>query len=68
MLNAIGDANRHAYFAALNAHNIRHTNTKSLGDAHEWNQTGLSSLMDFFNNHEGRRKGDDFIYFHQITK
>ena len=35
MLNTIGDAYRHAYFAALNTRNMGHTNAKSLGDAHE---------------------------------
>jgi hypothetical protein len=60
MLNTIGDAYRHAYFAALNTHNMGHTNAKSLGDAHECD-TPSNKLdqkqMDLHNNAWGYHYG-----------
>lgn len=60
MLNTIGDAYRHAYFAALNTHNMGHTNAKSLGDAHECD-TPSNELdqkqMDLHNNAWGYHYG-----------
>ena len=60
MLNTIGDAYRHAYFAALNTHNMGHTNAKSLGDAHECD-TPSNKLdqkqMDIHNNAWGYHYG-----------
>jgi hypothetical protein len=60
MLNTIGDAYRHAYFAALNTHNMGHTNAKSLGDAHECD-TPSNNLnqkqMDLHNNAWGYHYG-----------
>lgn len=60
MLNTIGDAYRHAYFAALNTHNMGHTNAKSIGDAHECD-TPSNKLdqkqMDLHNNAWGYHYG-----------
>ncbi|MDG2357690.1 MAG: hypothetical protein P8L21_05360, partial [Polaribacter sp.] len=60
MLNTIGDAYRHAYFAALNTRNMGHTNAKSLGDAHECD-TPSNKLdqkqMDIHNNAWGYHYG-----------
>ena len=60
MLNTIGDAYRHAYFAALNTHNMGHTKAKYLGDAHECD-TPSNELdqkqMDLHNNAWGYHYG-----------
>ena len=60
MLNTIGDAYRHAYFAALNTHNMGYNNAKSLGDAHECD-TPSNKLdqkqMDIHNNAWGYHYG-----------
>ena len=60
MYQTIGDAYRHAYFAALNTHNMGHTNAKSLGDAHECNpntSNGEDKTMDLHNNAWGYHYG-----------
>lgn len=60
MLNTIGDAYRHAYFAALNTHNMGYNSAKSLGDAHECD-TPSNKLdqkqMDIHNNAWGYHYG-----------
>jgi hypothetical protein len=65
MLNTIGDAYRHAYFAALNTHNMGYTNAKALGDAHECN-TPSNELdqkqMDLHNNAWGYHYGSTVTF------
>jgi hypothetical protein len=63
MLNTIGDAYRHAYFAALNTHNMGYTNAKSLGDAHECDTPSDKidqKVMDLHNNAWGYHYGSTF--------
>lgn len=61
MRNTVGDAYRHAYFAALNTHNMGYTNAKALGDAHEC-ETKPHEMdemqMDLHNNSWGYLYGD----------
>ena len=65
MHNTIGDAYRHAYFAALNTHNMGYSKAKSLGDAHECD-VPLSQLnqkkMDLHNNAWGYLYGSTVSY------
>ena len=65
MHNTIGDAYRHAYFAALNTHNMGYGKAKSLGDAHECD-VPLSQLnekkMDLQNNAWGYLYGSTVSY------
>lgn len=63
--NTIGDAYRHAYFAALNTQNMGYNNAKALGDAHECD-TDSDKLdekdMDLNNNDWGYLYGDTMSY------
>lgn len=58
--NTIGDAYRHAYFAALNTHIMGYSKAKTLGDAHEC-EVPISELnekeMDLHNNAWGYHYG-----------
>ena len=63
MYQTIGDAYRHAYFAALNTRNMGYTNAKALGDAHECNpetSSGEDKAMDLHNNAWGYHYGSTF--------
>ncbi|WP_456378083.1 DUF6973 domain-containing protein, partial [Lutibacter sp.] len=63
LYQTIGDAYRHAYFAALNIHNMGYTNAKTLGDAHECNPNtsyGEDKAMDLHNNAWGYHYGSTF--------
>ena len=63
MHNTIGDAYRHAYFAALNTHNMGYTNAKTLGDAHECDTPSNrldEKKMDLHNNAWGYHYGTTF--------
>lgn len=65
MHNTIGDAYRHAYFAALNTQNMGYNNAKKLGDAHECDvpQTKLNEKqMDLHNNAWGYLYGSTVSY------
>lgn len=63
--NDLGDAFRHAYFSALNTHNMGYTNAKALGDAHECDvpiSESNEKLMDLHNNAWGYHYGSTFSY------
>ena len=65
MHNTIGDAYRHAYFAALNTQNMGYNNAKKLGDAHECDvpQNKLNEKqMDLHNNAWGYLYGSTVSY------
>ena len=63
LYQTIGDAYRHAYFAALNTRSMGHMNAKTLGDAHECNpetSSGEDKAMDLHNNGWGYHYGSTF--------
>ena len=66
--NTIGDAYRHAYFAALNTNGMGHNNARALGDAHEC-ETPIEYLdekeMDLNNNEWGYLYGDTMSYINE---
>lgn len=60
--NTIGDAYRHAYFSALNTHNMGLSNAKKLGDAHE-----CDTPSDKLNEKEMDLNNNDFGYLYGTT-
>lgn len=68
MHNTIGDAYRHAYFAALNTHNMGYTNAKALGDAHECDVPPYrlnEKQMDLYNNDWGYLYGSTVSFINE---
>lgn len=68
MHNTIGDAYRHAYFAALNTHNMGYSNAKALGDAHECDVPSNKlneKQMDLHNNAWGYHYGSTVSYINE---
>lgn len=68
MHNTIGDAYRHAYFAALNTHNMGYKNAQVLGDAHECDDPPHKSnekQMDLHNNNWGYHYGSTVSYVNE---
>ena len=68
MHNTIGDAYRHAYFAALNTHNMGYASAKSLGDAHECDVPSHilnEKQMDLYNNDWGYLYGSTVSFVNE---
>ncbi len=58
--NGKSDAFRHAFWNAIDTRDIGLIMTIIFTNAHEWEETGIDSQMDLFNNNQGRLIGVNY--------